>query len=188
MSSSTGPTLDAAPVIEPATDRWLSDLAAAGAGGPALYELSPEDARQVLRDVQMSVVVDLEPADIEDRSIPGGPTGDVDIRIVRPQQLAGVLPAVVYTHGGGWILGDKDTHERLVREIANAAGAVVVFVDYTPAPEVTLHRFMAERAGSRRTVEIAGGSHAVGIPEADQVVELIKQAAAETAPATTSVA
>ncbi len=135
MSRSTGPDLDAAPVIEPATDQWLSDLAAAGAGGPALYDLSPEDARQVLRDVQMSVVVDLEPADIEDRSVPGGPTGDVDIRIVRPQQRRGALPAIVYTHGGGWILGDKDTHERLVREVANAAGAVVVFVDYTPAPE-----------------------------------------------------
>jgi acetyl esterase len=188
MSSSAVPSLAEDPVIEPATDEWLTALAVAGAGGPALYELSPADARQVLRDIQASVRVDMEPADVADRSIPGGPTGEVDIRIVRPQQRGGALPAIVYTHGGGWILGDKDTHERLVREIANAAGAVVVFVDYTPAPEVTLHRFMAERAGSRRTVEIAGGSHAVGIPEADQVVELIKQAAAETAPATTSVA
>ena len=53
---------------------------------------------------------------------------------------------------------------------------------------VKLHRFMAERAGSRRTVELAGGSHAVGSPEADQVADLIAEAAAETAPATTSVA
>jgi len=48
---------------------------------------------------------------------------------------------------------------------------------------VALHRFMAERAGSRRTVEIAGGSHSVGIPEAAEVVELIKEAAAATSEA-----
>jgi pimeloyl-ACP methyl ester carboxylesterase len=51
-----------------------------------------------------------------------------------------------------------------------------------------LQRFMAERAGSRRTVEVSGGSHAVGIPEADQVADLIEQAAAETAAAPASVA
>ena len=111
----------------------------------------------MLRDVQTSVAVDLEPADVEDRSIPGGPTGDVDIRIVRPARRGGALPAVVYTHGGGWILGGKDTHERLVREVADAAGAVVVFVDYTPAPEAhypvqneqayTTLEWVAEHAG-----------------------------------------
>ncbi len=47
---------------------------------------------------------------------------------------------------------------------------------------VALHRFMAERAGSRRTVEIAGGSHSVGIPEAAAVVDLIRDAARADAP------
>jgi acetyl esterase len=122
-------------VIEPRTQAWLDDLAAASAGGPPLYELSPQDARQVLRDVQASVQVELVPADIEDRVIKGGPTGEVSIRIVRPKNLTGELPVVVHTHGGGWILGDKDTHDRMTRELAAAAGTVVVFVDYTPAPE-----------------------------------------------------
>ena len=122
------------PVIDPGTETWL-DALAAGASGPPLYELSPADARQVLRDVQTSVPVELEPAEVHDRSIAGGPTGEVDLRIVRPERRGGALPVVLYTHGGGWILGDKDTHERLVREVADAAGAVVVFVDYTPAPE-----------------------------------------------------
>ncbi len=135
MPSNADPVTAAAPVFEPATEQWLNELAAAGAGGPALYELSPADARQVLRDVQASVEVELEPAEVEDRLIPGGPTGDVELRIVRPQERGGALPTLVYTHGGGWILGDTDTHLRLVREIANAAGAVVVFVNYTPAPE-----------------------------------------------------
>ena len=134
MSSSMVPRTEAAPVIEPATEQWLDALAAASSG-PPYWEGTPAAARPVLRDLQTSVSVDLEPADVEDRFIPGGPTGDVDLRIVRPQKRGGALPALVYTHGGGWILGDKDTHDRLVREIANAAGAVVVFVNYTPAPE-----------------------------------------------------
>lgn len=123
------------PVIEPHTQQWLNDLAAASAGSPPLYELSPADARAVLRTVQESVTVEMPPATIEDRVIPGGPTGQVRIRVVKPLGTTGPLPIVFHSHGGGWILGDKDTHERLDREIANLVGAVVVFVDYTPAPE-----------------------------------------------------
>src|SRR5918911_1600316 len=120
-------------VIEPHTQAWLDTLAAAG--GPPLYTLSPQEAREVLRAVQWSVPVDLLPADIEERMIPGGPTGDVSIRIVKPKDAAGELPVILHTHGGGWILGDKDTHERLDREMANFAHAAIVFVNYTPAPE-----------------------------------------------------
>jgi acetyl esterase len=59
----------------------------------------------------------------------------VSIRIVRPQGVTGTLPVAMYIHGGGWILGDKETHDRLVREIANGAQVAVVFVNYTPSPE-----------------------------------------------------
>ena len=135
MTTTTSAQAPFTPVIEPHTEQWLDKLAAASAGGPPLYELSPADARQVLRDVQASVPVQLQPADIDDRVIDGGPTGQVSIRIVRPAGATGVLPVVFHSHGGGWILGDKDTHERLDRELANAAQAVVVFVDYTPAPD-----------------------------------------------------
>lgn len=120
-------------VIEPATEKWLDKLAAAG--GPPLYELSPKDARNVLRSVQASVSVTEQPAEIVDRTIPGGPAGEVSIRIYKPKDAETRLPIVVHTHGGGWILGDKDTHERLDRELTNATDAVIVFVDYTPAPE-----------------------------------------------------
>src|SRR5262249_61875612 len=122
------------PIIEPHTQQWLNELAAASAGDPPLYELSPEDAREVLRAVQASVPVELQPADIHDRVIPGGPTGEVSIRVVRPVEATDVLPVVFHSHGGGWILGDKTTNERLDRELPNQARAVVVFVDYTPAP------------------------------------------------------
>src|SRR5215469_2256983 len=135
MTTTTSAQAPFVPVVEPHTQQWLDELAAASADGPPLYALSPKDARQVLRDIQESVPVQLQPADIDDRVIDGGPTGQVSIRIVRPTGASGVLPVVFHSHGGGWILGDKDTHERLYRELANAAQAVVVFVDYTPAPE-----------------------------------------------------
>jgi hypothetical protein len=137
VTTTTSPQAAFTPVIEPHTQQWLDQLAAASAGNPPLWELSPEDARQLLRYVQASVPVRLQPADIDDRVIPGGPTGQVSIRIVRPGRAAGVLPVIFHFHGGGWILGDKDTNERLDRELASAVQAVVVFVDYTPAPEVT---------------------------------------------------
>ena len=100
-------------VIEPHTEQWLSKVAAASAGSPPLYELSPKDARRAMRQVQASVSVQLQPADIDERVIPGGPTGQVSIRIVRSVSAAGMLPLVFHCHGGGWVLGDKYTHERL---------------------------------------------------------------------------
>ena len=120
-------------VIEPETQAWLDELAAAG--GPPLYELSPRDAREVLRSVQTSVTTDQPDANIEDKVIQGGPTGEVEIRIVKPTEVSRTLPIVFHSHGGGWILGDKNTHERLDRELATAIGAAVVFVNYTNAPE-----------------------------------------------------
>jgi acetyl esterase len=55
--------------------------------------------------------------------------------VLRPAGETGTLPAVVYVHGGGWVLGDKETHDRLVRELAVGSGAVLVFVDYDRSPE-----------------------------------------------------
>lgn len=77
----------------------------------------------------------LLPADVEDRILRTGPSGQVEIRIVRPRGEYGVLPVVMYFHGGGWAIGDRETHDRLVREIANGAQAAVVFVSYTRSSE-----------------------------------------------------
>ncbi|GGJ48676.1 alpha/beta hydrolase [Streptomyces brasiliensis] len=109
-------------------------FADAAAKTPPIYTLSPADARKALEDVQ-SGPIDKLPADISHRTLKVGPTGTVDIRIVRPEGVTGKLPAVVYTHGGGWVLGSENTHDRLVRQIANGAHAAVIFVDYTPSPE-----------------------------------------------------
>jgi acetyl esterase/lipase len=61
--------------------------------------------------------------------------GDVRVRIVRPPDVTGTLPAILYMHGGGWVLGNAHTHDRLVRELAVGTGAAVVFVEYDRSPE-----------------------------------------------------
>jgi len=122
----------AAPVLEPATQQFIDALTAQK--GPPIYTLSPADARNVLAGAQ-SQQVEKQAARIEDRVIDAGPTGKVALRIVRPAQAKGVLPVIMYFHGGGWVLGDKNTHDRLIREIANGAQATVVFVDYDRSPE-----------------------------------------------------
>jgi acetyl esterase len=119
--------------LDPNTEAFAKQLEAQG--GPPLYTLSPTEARAVLSSIQSSVNVKKLPVDIEDRTISGGPTGQVSLRIIRPRGVSGALPVVMYFHGGGWILGDKETHDRLVREIADGAQAGVVFVNYTPSPE-----------------------------------------------------
>ena len=75
------------------------------------------------------------PVSIQDTTFPVGPTGSTRIRIVRPEDARSALPVVMHFHGGGWILGDKDTHDRMTREIAVGANAAVVFVDYDRSPE-----------------------------------------------------
>ncbi len=118
------------PTLDPKVQEFLDSIK----GGTPLYKLSPAEARKVLIQVQSAPIKKL-PADIQDLTIPVGPRGSVDIRIVRPEGNTDILPVVIWIHGGGWVLGNKETHDRLMREIANGVEAAVVFVDYTPAPE-----------------------------------------------------
>jgi acetyl esterase len=127
-----GPATIPAVVLEPAAQALAAALAAAG--GPPLYTLSPQAARAVLERAQAGDVA-MPPAVVEPHTIPGGPEGEISITVVRPVDSNGSLPAVVYTHGGGWILGNFATHERLVRDLTAQSGAAFVFVNYTPSPE-----------------------------------------------------
>jgi acetyl esterase len=124
-------SLSAGVQLERGTQAFIDSLADA----KPLYTLSPEAARAVLTDAQKSVPVTLAPASVEDRVLNVGPKGRTNIRVYRPPAARGALPAVLYTHGGGWVLGDRETHDRLVREITMGANAVVVFVDYDRSPE-----------------------------------------------------
>jgi acetyl esterase len=121
-----------APVLEAKTQGFIDALTAQG--GKPIYELSYADARKVLEDAQSGNIAKL-PADIEDKILPAGPTGDVSVRIYRPQGSKGLLPVVMYFHGGGWVLGSKNTHDRLLRDLVHGTKAAFVFVNYTPSPE-----------------------------------------------------
>ena len=119
------------PTLELHTQQFVDSLA----GAPPIYTLSPADARSVLARAQ-SIPVGKPSAQIEDITLPVGPTGSVPIRIVRPTGAPSKsCRRSMYFHGGGWILGDRDTHDRLVREIAVGVEAAVVFVDYARSPE-----------------------------------------------------
>ena len=139
--------------LEPHTQEFVDSLASA----PPIYTLSPADARSVLVRAQ-SMPVGKPSAQIEDVSFPVGPTGSVPIRIIRPAGTSEVLPVVMYIHGGGWVLGDRDTHDRLVREIAVGARAAIVFVDYDRSPEAHYPTAIEQAYAATRYVVDNGAS------------------------------
>lgn len=117
--------------IEAGTREFLKLL---NAGGTPLEELSKEDARAVLVNAQASVKVDYSGIEESEKTI----TEDgisVKLNIVRPKGAAANVPAFIFVHGGGWILGDYPTHKRLVRDLVVLSGCAAVFVNYTPSPE-----------------------------------------------------
>ncbi|MGW9530325.1 alpha/beta hydrolase [Paenibacillus terrae] len=116
--------------LEPAAQKFADD----NAKPPFLYDLGPEKGRETVNEVQ-SGPADKPAADLEDLSIPGGPSGEVKVRIVRPQQVTGDLPVIVYIHGAGWVFGNAHTHDRLIRELAVGVQAAVVFPEYSLSPE-----------------------------------------------------
>jgi acetyl esterase len=128
----TATTALADPVLENNTQNFINVLNASGSA--PIYTHSPTDARNVLAGAQAGPIAK-RAADVTDTVFPVGPTGETRVRIVRPEGNTDRLPVVVYFHGGGWVLGDKETHDRLIREIAVQANAVVVFVDYERSPE-----------------------------------------------------
>ncbi|MFC6879423.1 MULTISPECIES: alpha/beta hydrolase [Actinomadura] len=116
-------------VLEPAAQ----ELADATSKPPFLYELGVEGARKVLDDLQAAPV---DKPGIDEKWITvAAAVGDVRVRIVRPVDAGDGLPVVLYVHGGGWVLGNAGTHDRLVRELAVGAHAAVVFVEYDRSPE-----------------------------------------------------
>ncbi|ATB65327.1 alpha/beta hydrolase [Pseudomonas mosselii] len=120
------------PGVEHTTQGFLEALATGG--GKPLETLTPKDARAVLSGAQAGVKVDLSGIRVERRTIQadGQP---LEIRVVRPEGAKGELPVFMFFHGGGWVLGDYPTHERLIRDLVVGSGAAAVYVDYTPSPE-----------------------------------------------------
>ena len=115
---------------------------AAKSPAPPFWQVSPAEARKLYAKGR-AVVQPASPdvAGVENLRMPG-PGGDIELRDYRPiESKAGdVLPALVFFHGGGWVIGDLDTHDVLCRALANAGRCAVVSVHYRLAPE---HKFPA---------------------------------------------
>ncbi|MFE3869247.1 alpha/beta hydrolase [Flavobacterium sp. LS2P90] len=127
-------TIDPAqdPNIESNVKSFLKVINAAP--GKPIEELSPKEGRAVLAKAQSSVKVDLSGVTVTEKTI----TQDgltIKLNIVKPKKAKEILPVFMFFHGGGWVLGDFPTHERMVRDLVVASGVAAVFVNYTPSPE-----------------------------------------------------
>ena len=117
-------------VLDPKAQKFVEDTA----NPPYLFELGPEKGRAAVNEAQSGPVKKL-PVDIEDLVIEGKAVGKVSIRIVRPQNVSDDLPVILYTHGAGWVFGNAETHDRLIRELAVGSQSIVVFTNFSLSPE-----------------------------------------------------
>src|SRR2546430_2801068 len=111
--------------LDPALKTILDQLEQAG--GPALNEVSPAEARELMKTLAMLEGEPEAVARVENSTVAGVP-----VRVYAAEQ--GPQPILVWYHGGGWVIGDLDTTDGVVRKLANRANAVVVSVDYRLAP------------------------------------------------------
>jgi acetyl esterase len=116
--------------LDPIAKGLLDQLTAAGL--PPFESMSPVEARAWIRQMMPPPAEPEAVASVEPLKC-----GDVPGRIYRPESNV-PLPILLYIHGGGWVIGDLDTHDSACRAIANAVPAVVVSLDYRLAPE---HKF-----------------------------------------------
>ncbi|MGH7391647.1 MAG: alpha/beta hydrolase [Candidatus Rokuibacteriota bacterium] len=111
-------------------------------GRPAYHQLSPKDARQLFRETRPAATPTPPEIGLVREVTADGPLGPIPLRVYRPAGIPAstALPALVFLHGGGWVIGDMETHDVLCRQLTAEAGVSVVSVDYRLAPE---HRFPA---------------------------------------------
>jgi acetyl esterase len=124
-------------------------------GGPPLETLPPLDAREVLVQAQASAPVDLSGIEESDKTI----TADgytIKLNVVRPEGVKGKLPAFIFIHGGGWVLGDYPTHKRMVRDLVVLTGFSGVFVNYTRTPDARYPRAINEIYAATKWVAAHG--------------------------------
>lgn len=146
-----------APVLEAAA----RELAEASDPHPRIYEMTPDQGRALLDRLQAGDGVAKPDVDEEWVDVDAGEWGSVRARIVRPKNATGTLPVFMYIHGGGWVLGDTDTHDRLVRELAVGSGAAAVFPVYGLAPEAKYPTQIEQNYAVARWIIREGAQHAM---------------------------
>jgi acetyl esterase/lipase len=150
--------------LDPDAQRVLDLIRASGR--PAYETLTPSEAREFYRAGRRILQPDpAEVADVRDLRAPA-PQGAIPLRLYRGigTERDAALPALVYFHGGGWVIGDLDTHDTVCRQLANAANCAVISVDYRLAPE---HKFPAAVDDAVHATEwIAENARTLGIDAA----------------------
>lgn len=116
------------PQVQPLVD------AMAAMDGPKLHELSPPDARAMFEAMRMAPPELPELASVTDLAVPSPDGHEIPVRVYVPKGVENP-PVVVYFHGGGWVIGNIETHDAPCREIAARSGCAVVSVDYRLSPE-----------------------------------------------------
>ncbi|MGW0705535.1 alpha/beta hydrolase [Streptomyces sp. NPDC002643] len=142
-------------MTEPVLETTAQEFADLAANPPFLHELGPDGARKVLDGLQSEPV---EKPEVEEKwiTVPAE-AGTVPVRVVRPLGAHGTVPVVLYLHGGGWVMGDAGTHDRLVRELAVRADTAVAFVEYDRSPEAKYPVAVEQAYATARWITARGG-------------------------------
>lgn len=119
------------PHLSKETKEYLKVL---NSGGKPVESLPVSDARNVLADTQAAIKVDVSGIEETEKVILVDER-DIKLYIVRPEKAKGKLPVFIFIHGGGWVLGDYQTHKRLVRDLVIESGYACVFIEYSRSPE-----------------------------------------------------
>lgn len=145
------------PILDPVNQVLIDQLAAGG--GPPIYTLTPDEARSRLLRAQASPVRKPD-AQVKEWNVCSG-AYTLRLRTIRPYAAIDRGPVIMYFHGAGWVMGDSATHDRLVRELAVGANAMIVFVDYDRAPE---HRYpVAIEKAYAATCFVSGHAGELGV-------------------------
>ena len=120
------------PNLTAETEEFISKIEAAD--GQPLYKMTPQEARNFLENLQSQTHKEIS-ANTTDTTILTE-AGNVDIRVVKPQHTEEKLPVILYLHGGGWILGGKESFDMLIKKLAVFTNSTVIFPDYSRSPEV----------------------------------------------------
>lgn len=119
------------PHLSKETKEYLKVL---NSGGKPVESLPVSDARNVLVDTQAAIKVNVSGIEETEKVILVD-EHDIKLYIVRPEKAKGKLPVFIFIHGGGWVLGDYQTHKRLVRDLVVESGYACVFIEYSRSPE-----------------------------------------------------
>jgi len=141
-------------MVERRIRAFLDRLAARG--GKPVEQLSLLEVRQLFADIQSGVSIDRARTEVVHRTI-SVDRGIVNLTVVRPAGAVGVLPAFMFFHGGGWIFGDFQTHERMVRDLVAESTTAAVCVDYDRSPEARYPAAIRQAYAATRWVAEHGG-------------------------------